>query len=389
MITLHRLLSLPVCIASIFIAHSLASPADGFIDTSQDGSIDYSISLTGGESCTSKQLKQIQSGFHEMSVLFASAQSPDFSQQAERDFFGKPDQIFNYTTLITENLARAAQYANAKGDRTHMPDFHVRCDDPNNICNQGNEKDGMHTIYNIASEPHFNFCDAYFKLDALDDRIGKDSGDDQQRLNLMYYYNRASWARMVMHVRAVGHAIKPIIQPDTNPDSISPWLITYTSENPMNLSVLAGVSDFISASSPVQDITIRHLNFAYGVTRAKLLAILPAQDPYDAANNAENYALYALARYVMLRKGFYPRLPSIDEFFGSNGSVDLMDNESRVKDRGEGRFAYLGGADVVPLRDGVSAIGNPLSSAAGSGVFMRWRGKALWVWLVVCSSSFL
>lgn len=193
MITLPTLLSLPIWLSSALIVHAFASPSEGFIDsTLADDNFDSAISLTGGESCTYKQIKQIKSGFHEMSVLFASAQSPDFSQQAERDFFGQPDRITDYTSLIKENLVRAALYANAKGNRTHMPDIHVRCDDPNDVCEVGNREDGRHAMYNIAHGPHFNFCDDYFELPALDDKIGRDTGDNQQQLNLMHYYNRGT-----------------------------------------------------------------------------------------------------------------------------------------------------------------------------------------------------
>jgi hypothetical protein len=46
------------------------------------------------------------------------------------------------------------------------------------------------------------------------------------------------------------------------------------------------------------------LNYAYGITRSKLLAVLSTQIPYVAANNAEDYALYALAMYDIQQNGF-------------------------------------------------------------------------------------
>lgn len=106
----------------------------------------------------------------------------------------------------------------------------------------------------------------------------------------------------------------------------------------MNTSVLAGVPDFHpSTNSPN---TIRELNYAYGATRAKrLTAPQSLQEPYDAANNAESYALYALARYVVLREGFYPGLPVLKA--GEDGAVVLDGHGEEV------RFANFGQSDVL------------------------------------------
>ncbi|PVI06044.1 hypothetical protein DM02DRAFT_724793 [Periconia macrospinosa] len=378
MITLFKLLSLPTWLSSMLLSHALAAPADGgFIGSSlDDDNIDYATSLTGGESCTYNQIKQIQSGFHEMSVLFASAQSPDFSQAAEREFFGQAARIANYTSLITENLARAAQYSNSKGNRTHMPDIHVRCDDPNDVCDEGNQKDGKHTAYNIAHGAHINFCDRYFKLDALDDKIGKDSGNGQQILDLMHYYNRAAvWARMIMHISEVGHAIVATPRPNPNPNSTTPWITTYTTHNPMRISVLAGVRDSKPDTNGPNN--VRQLKYAYGVARSKLLTTLSTQDPYDAANNAESYGLYALSRYIMLRRGFYPSMPIMD--FGNE--IAVLTNEA-IQGGEDVKFACYEMPDVLPLLDGVKEIGVPLSSSA-HGRSSVLGGEMMFLWGVM------
>ncbi|KAF2847691.1 hypothetical protein T440DRAFT_470751 [Plenodomus tracheiphilus IPT5] len=60
----------------------------------------------------------------------------------------------------------------------------------------------------------------------------------------------------------------------------------------MNTSVLAGVLDTHSSSNAPND--AQSLEYAHGATRSKLLTVLSTQMAYDAANNAETYALYAL-----------------------------------------------------------------------------------------------
>lgn len=59
---------------------------------------------------------------------------------------------------------------------------------------------------------------------------------------------------------------------------------------------------------------------AYGGARAKWLAASINHPPADPVNNAENYALFTLANYVIKTKGFYPRFPTIDIRSLENGT---------------------------------------------------------------------
>jgi hypothetical protein len=70
--------------------------------------------------------------------------------------------------------------------------------------------------------------------------------------------------------------------------------------------------------------------------------VLSTQMPYDAANNAESYALYALARYIILQKGFYPAVPIMD--FPNEASV--LTNEN-LQDGERIKYAYFDMVDVV------------------------------------------
>jgi len=108
-----------------------------------------------------------------------------------------------------------------------------------------------------------------------------------------------------MHFSEVGRALVVRAVPG-GPNSTTEWTLN-KSEGAMNTSVLAGVMNERPDGGPKD---VQTLKYAYGVTRAKLLAVLSTQMPYDAANNAENYALYAQARYVLREKGGWNRLSS-------------------------------------------------------------------------------
>lgn len=109
---------------------------------------------------------------------------------------------------------------------------------------------------------------------------------------------------------------------------------------PMNTSVLAGVMNERPKTNGPND--IQTLKYAFGATRAKLVAALSTQQSYDAVNNAENYALFALARYVMEKKGFYPSRPAIavDNVGAALANKELQAGETR-------RFASFDTSDVV------------------------------------------
>lgn len=366
MLTLRTLLSLPVFLSTTIVTYVLAAPGsspkgsdggDGFIDVDgKEPFFNYAASLTGGEGCKDKDLKYIRDGFDEMNRLFAAAQNPDFENECEIEFFGRPYRIANFTDLITGNLRRAAQYGNLEGNETRNPDIHIRCDDPADLCDNGSKKDGKHGAYNLGNEPHINFCKKYFELDPLDEQVKDESGNELSKLALGKYINRGEtcrkgykieklthllaslWARMVMHIRDVGTAVVMRPVPNLQPNSTREWTMTMTT-GAMNTSVLAGVMDDQKQSNGPN---IRVLKYAFGVTRAKLLATLSTQTNYDALNNAENYALYALARYVIQTKGFFPNMPIMS--FGNDMAVLTND---QILDGDGKKSACFDATDVV------------------------------------------
>ena len=307
MFSYRALLTLPALLSTSLITHALAYP-DGLIGEGKGtAKTHFATSLTGGEGCDNDDLDDIRGGFADMVSIFQAAVPFEPTGQPSIELFGNERMTQNYTQMIAGNLQRAANYGKIEG--TEGPanaDIHVRCDDPMNVCRFGNKREGSHTAYNIGNEPHINFCDDYFRLDELEKRVNKKADNEMGKENLMNYYTRATlWARMVMHFSEVGRAVVVRAVPG-GPNSTTEWTLN-KSEGAMNTSVLAGVMNERPDGGPKD---VQTLKYAYGVTRAKLLAVLSTQMPYDAANNAENYALYAQARYVLREKGGWNRLSS-------------------------------------------------------------------------------
>ncbi|KAI4640957.1 uncharacterized protein J4E79_011743 [Alternaria viburni] len=366
MLTLHSLLHLPPVLLAGLVARAYAAP-DGVIgDDKGAGRPTYATALTGGEGCDFSEIEDIRDGFSEMTILFAAATPFDLTSQPAREFFG-PSINANYTDMIATNLQRAANFGVLEGGTGAVnSDIHIRCDDPMDLCDKGNKREGDHAAYNIGNEPHIVFCSDYFRMDSLNNRINKKADNQMEKDRLMEYYNRASlWARMVMHFASIGTAVvqRPIPAP---PNSTSEWLIS-VSEGAMNTSVLAGVLN----EQPETPTDFQTLKYAYGATRSKLLAVLSTQMSYDAANNAENYALYALAQYIIQNKGFYPAVPIMD--FPNEASV--LTNEN-LQDGERVKYAYFDAVDVVARPTDMELKGAPLPS---KGAVVNARGVGIMV----------
>jgi hypothetical protein len=344
MLTLRVLVSIPIILSTIIVRQALAYPNGLISDNKGAPKGEFATFLTGGEGCDTNDLRYIRGGFAEMATIFQAALPFEPLGQPSTELFGNPAMIRPHVDLIMNNIQRAANYAKRKGSPgpAANADIHVRCDDPMNICRFGNKREGSHAAYNIGNEPHVNFCDDYFRLDELEERVNKKAGDQLEKDKLTEYYTRATlWARMVMHFSDIGRAVVVRAVP-APPEAVREWALI-TSEGAMNTSVLAGVMNERPDNGPRNMSTLK---YAYGVTRAKLLAVLSTQMPYDAANNAENYALYAQARYVLLQKGFYPNVPVMD--FPNEASV--LTNEN-LQDGERVKFAFSDMTDVVYVFD--------------------------------------
>ncbi|KAF2629578.1 hypothetical protein BU25DRAFT_269408 [Macroventuria anomochaeta] len=360
MLTLRTLLSLPTFLSIALVAHAVAIPEDDGVIAEEKGKAkpELAASLTGGEGCSSSDIEDIRNGFIEMTELFQAALPYDQNGQPAVELFGQPLRIANYSSMIESNLKRAAQYANLKGNETVNPDVYVRCDDPNNICKTGNKREGNHVAYNMGNLPMINFCKDYFKLDGLEERVDRKAGNQMEKERLHEYYNRATlWARMVMHIGGVGVAVvENAVPARANSTSGREWE-TIVTEGAMNTTVLAGVlNDRPDGTGPNDAQTLK---YAYGVTRSKLLAVLSTQMPYDAANNAENYALYAQARYILQKKGFYPNVPVMD----FPNELSVLTNE-QLQDGERSKYAYFDSSDVVARPPNMELKANLLPGAA-------------------------
>ncbi|KAJ4331659.1 hypothetical protein N0V87_008998 [Didymella glomerata] len=361
MLTLRALLSLPTLLTIALVFHVIAAnPTDDGVIAEDRGAAkpELATALTGGEGCSSSDIEDIRDGFLEMTQLFQAALPYDKNGQPAIELFGQPLRIANYSSMIESNLKRAAQYANLKGNETVNLDVHVRCDDPNNICKTGNKREGNHVAYNMGNLPMINFCKDYFKMHGLEDTVDKKSSNQMEKERLHEYYNRGTlWARMVMHIGGVGVAVvEKAIPARANLASGREWE-TVVTEGAMNTTVLAGVlNDRPEGSGPFDPQTLK---YAYGVTRSKLLAVLSTQMPYDAANNAENYALYAQARYVLQKKGFYPNVPVMD----FPNELSVLTNE-QLQDGERCKYAYFDSSDVLSPPPNLQLKASPLPSAA-------------------------
>ncbi|KAF1359887.1 hypothetical protein EJ07DRAFT_165558 [Lizonia empirigonia] len=372
MLTLRTLLSLPTFLSIALVAQAIAVPDHDGVIAEEKGKAkpELAAALTGGEGCSSSDIEDIRDGFVEMTELFRAALPYDPNGQPAVELFGPRLRIANYSSMIESNLKRAAQYANLKGNAAVNPDVHVRCDDPNKICKMGSKTEGTHVAYNMGNLPMINFCRNYFNLDGLEDRVDQKAGNHVAKVSLHEYYNRATlWARMVMHIGGVGVAVvEKAIPARANSTSGREW-DTIISDGPMNTTVLAGVlNDRPDGNSPNN---IQTLKYAYGVTRSKLLAVLSTQLPYDAANNAENYALYAQARYIMNRKGLYPNVPVMD----FPNELSVLTNE-QVQDGERVKYANFGSSDVLTRPPNLVLKANPLPGAAST---MHGQGPTLMI----------
>ena len=126
-----------------------------------------------------------------------------------------------------------------------------------------------------------------------------------------------------MHISVVGTAVLESKNPNGSGG---------ISHIPMGNSFLAGVK----SSQP------NNLKYAYGALRAKWIAALSPQEPYDAPNNPENYAMYAQARYLEETKNIYPRNPVLDL---TNQSALLADE--KLQDSANPKYACFSRPDVV------------------------------------------
>ena len=189
MLTNGSLLWLPILLTASFITQVIAVPG-GVIAEDSGPRPELAAALTGGEGCSATNIEDIRSGFVEMTELYKAATPYDGNGQPATEFFGSPLRIANFSDMIESNLRRARIYANLKGSEIKNPDVHIRCDDPQKICDRGNDRDGYHAAYNMGNAPMVNFCPTYFKLEGLQYRIKKNEDSQMENERLTDYYNR-------------------------------------------------------------------------------------------------------------------------------------------------------------------------------------------------------
>jgi hypothetical protein len=170
---LRTLFTLPPTISSALTSHVYARP-DGVTGADKGPPRPTcATALTGGEGCSFSDIGSIRSGFSDMTVLLSPAVPFRYGTQSAIEFFGS-SILANYTDLIASNLQRAPNYGILDGEEGPVnADIHIRCDDPMDLCDKGNRREGDHAAYNIGNVPHIVFCSDYFRMDDLNDRIHK------------------------------------------------------------------------------------------------------------------------------------------------------------------------------------------------------------------------
>ncbi|GIZ45672.1 hypothetical protein CKM354_000882900 [Cercospora kikuchii] len=198
----------------------------------------------------------------------------DWKSAAAIEFFGpgyKTGQFDVYRETIQKNMDRLASTDSAffLGWR-----LHVRCDDPKNECScfDGTETEA-YTMHDDKYKDQINFCPRYFELKSLEQAVHADKKDQKNFDVIKKYWNRSCvWAHEILHVSWLGTPANPI-WPYMQDQQIEKGGIWWR---------------------------------AYRVLDVKYLAYSRKAQPWEAINNPQNYAFFALANYVQEVKGFYP-----------------------------------------------------------------------------------
>jgi hypothetical protein len=151
------------------------------------------------------------------------------------------------------------------------------------------------------------FCPTYFKLGKLEDIVLLLADDVKARQPLNAYFNRGMQSHAQLFARLVNRRWLRFVAGMI-------WL--------RHLMLIPSVGQGVGGRPSLGNIDLvgvkrdpdqtAQLKFAYGSLRAKWLVKVDLQSPTDPVNNVENYAMFALARYVRKVLGIYPSNPMLD-----------------------------------------------------------------------------
>ncbi|CVK90377.1 uncharacterized protein FMAN_08779 [Fusarium mangiferae] len=200
--------------------------------------------------------------------------------------------------------------------------LHVRCDDPDGKCpcNPGSGALMAYTTNRDSGSGYarINFCPAYFELPNLYQVVKDNSNKElpiEHRANLNNYYKNKGrvWFHELLHI-------------DWASGVDSPYHIT-------DLICILTDQDGVPFDLPI-----------YGPQLTKGLAKFKLGAAWWLKRNADNFAMYAMAKTAQKATGNYPHLPLAVTLKGVQDNPDLFMTGNIIIDR-EGRTTMVGPKD--------------------------------------------
>ncbi|RGP66172.1 glycoside hydrolase family 18 [Fusarium sporotrichioides] len=303
--------------------------------------------LFGWQGCSTSQSRAIYSGWQQSWKMMDAVQGKNlnFNEAAAFEYLAPPfineeDQVEIKKIIDTVSTIRGGSSLNP-----FKWWLHVRCDDPDDRCPCGGTST---TVAYTTDKDHdsgyarINFCPRYFELDNLDETIKKNSGKDfplEHRANLNSYIKNKgrTWFHELLHI-------------DWASGVLPGWHIRD-----------------IAAFYRDKDGTYRR-TIIYGAQRTKALARYKFSPAFFIRRNADNIAMYAMAKYVQKAIGKYPHLPVAWEFddvedgyglfMSGDFSIDIEGNANIAEPQEEDDCLTDGGQEI-PEQDTV-----PFNSSA-------------------------
>lgn len=239
-----------------------------------------------------------------MSSLDGVKANIDWNEAAALEFLGPPGLNQRKQAQIQAVLANMATMIYSYSPFNHY--IHARCDDPKKKCqnrpqddpcepNPPNPGRAPKTLPNAYTNnldhndgyPMINFCDGFMNLRSLADGYTYGSALTRPaKYDIDNYNNRATtFFHELTHLSLAADSTNGRPNPDVDD---------------LTIAVRDGIDGDI-------------VNFvAYGGLMTKLLARTTDNPGYYVQRNAENFAFFALAKYVMSKNGnIYPHLPMV------------------------------------------------------------------------------
>ncbi|CAK1364023.1 hypothetical protein CB0940_04010 [Cercospora beticola] len=294
--------------------------------------------LYGWEGCQPGQKDKIKKAYYDawtMSSLDGVKANIDWNEAAALEFLGPPGLNKPQQAQIQAVLANMATVIYSYINPFTHP-LHVRCDDPGKLCQNRSKDDRCQPksskpvdkperLPNAYSKntgysddyPTINFCEGFMKLRSLEDGYSYGSAlTAPARYDIDQYNNRATtFFHELTHLSLAADSKNGRPNPDIDDLIISIKVgLTRTSVYP-----------------------------AYGGIATKLVARTTPDPGYYVQRNADNFAFFALAKYVMSRNGnIYPHMPVIHyELSGPPWKAKKPGNNRVVVFGNDGQGLYL------------------------------------------------